>query len=204
MTFILGITGGIASGKTTATKTLESLGVEIVDADIIARNVVSNDYSNNSSALAKIVDHFGPAILLASDELDRARLRDIIFADPTEKRWLENLLHPIVRKQIIQQLSAIKSPYGVLSSPLLFEKEQQELVNHTLVIDVPIETQNTRAILRDNVNQQQINNIMDTQLSREERNKKADDIISNTGNIEELQEKITVYHKQLINKITAL
>jgi dephospho-CoA kinase len=104
MTFILGITGGIASGKTTATKTLESLGVEIVDADIIARNVVSNDYSNNSSALAKIVDHFGPAILLASGELDRARLRDIIFADPTEKRWLENLLHPIVRKQIIQQL----------------------------------------------------------------------------------------------------
>lgn len=204
MTFILGITGGIASGKTTATKTLESLGVEIVDADIIARNVVSNDYSNNSSALTKIVDHFGPSILLASGELDRARLRDIIFADPTEKRWLENLLHPIVRKQIIQQLSAIKSPYGVLSSPLLFEKEQQEWVNHTLVIDVPTETQNTRAILRDNVNQQQINNIMDTQLSREERNKKADDIISNTGNIEELQEKITVYHKQLINKITVL
>lgn len=204
MTFILGITGGIASGKTTATKTLESLGVEIVDADIIARNVVSNDYSNNSSALTKIVDHFGPAILLASGELDRARLRDIIFSDLAEKRWLENLLHPIVRKQIIQQLSAIKSPYGVLSSPLLFEKEQQEFVNHTLVIDVPIETQNTRAILRDNVNQQQINNIMDTQLSREERNKNADDIISNTGNVEELQEKITVYHNRLLNKITAL
>jgi dephospho-CoA kinase len=204
MTFILGITGGIASGKTTATKTLESLGVEIVDADIIARNIVSDNSSNNSSALAKIVDHFGPAILLTSGELNRAHLRDIIFSDSTEKRWLENLLHPIVRKQIIQQLSAIKSPYGVLSSPLLFEKEQQELVSRTLVIDVPIETQNMRATSRDNVNQQQINNIMDTQLSREERNKNADDIISNTGNVEELQEKITVYHNRLLNKITAL
>ena len=204
MTFILGITGGIASGKTTATKTLESLGVEIVDADIIARNIVSDNSSNNSSALAKIVDHFGPAILLTSGELNRAHLRDIIFSDSTEKRWLENLLHPIVRKQIIQQLSAIKSPYGVLSSPLLFEKEQQELVSRTLVIDVPIETQNMRATSRDNVNQQQINNIMNTQLPREERNKKADDIISNTGNVEELQEKITVYHNRLLNKITAL
>ena len=200
MTFILGITGGIASGKTTATKTLEALGIEVVDADIIARDIVSK----NAPALATIVEHFGSSILLKSGELDRARLRDIIFANPTEKRWLENLLHPIVRKQIIQQLSAIKSPYGVLSSPLLFEKEQQALVNRTLVIDAPIETQNTRAALRDNVNQQQINRIMNTQLSREERNKKANDIISNTGNIEELQEKITVYHNQLINKMTAL
>jgi dephospho-CoA kinase len=200
MTFILGITGGIASGKTTATKTLEALGIEVVDADIIARDIVSK----NTPALATIVEHFGQSILLKSGELDRARLRDIIFADPTEKRWLENLLHPIVRKQIIQQLSAIKSPYGVLSSPLLFEKEQQALVNRTLVIDAPIETQNTRAALRDNVNQQQINRIMNTQLSREERNKKANDIISNTGNIEELQEKITVYHNQLIYKMTAL
>jgi dephospho-CoA kinase len=200
MTFILGITGGIASGKTTATKTLESLGVEIVDADIIARNVVSN----SSSALANIVDHFGQSILLASGELDRAQLRDIVFSDPNEKRWLENLLHPIIRKQIIQQLSAVKSSYGVLSSPLLFEKEQQELVNRTLVIDVPIETQNARATLRDHVNQQQINSIMNTQLSREERNKKADDIITNTEKIEELQEKITAYHNQLINKVRSL
>ena len=205
MTFILGITGGIASGKTTATKTLESLGVEIVDADIIARDIVSK----NTPALASISEHFGQSILLSSDflhsgELNRPRLRELVFSNPKEKLWLENLLHPIVREKIIQQLSTIRSVYGVLSSPLLFEKKQQQLVNHTLVIDTPIDTQKTRAALRDNADQQQIENIMNMQLSREERNIQADDIITNTGNIDALQKKVTDYHHQLINKITSL
>jgi dephospho-CoA kinase len=200
MTFILGITGGIASGKTTATNTLEALGVEIIDADVIARNIVSQ----GSPSLKKIVDHFGASILLESGELNRTRLRDIIFSHAEEKGWLENLLHPIVRENILQQLSDIKSPYGVLSSPLLFEKNQHTLVDHTLVIDAPNNTQKARAALRDNANQQQIEDIINTQLSREDRNKQADDIILNTGSAEDLQQAITHYHHQLLNKVRAL
>jgi dephospho-CoA kinase len=202
MTFILGITGGIASGKTTATNTLEALGVEVVDADVIARNIVAQ----GSPALTNIVKHFGASILLGpgllgSGELNRTRLRDIIFSNPKERLWLENLLHPLVRENILQQLSTIRSPYGVLVSPLLFEKEQQELINHSLVIDAPTSIQKVRAVQRDNVDQQQIEDIIHSQLAREERNKYADDIIVNTGNIEDLQQAVTAYHHQLLSKV---
>lgn len=202
MTFILGITGGIASGKTTATQTLETLGIQVVDADVIARNIVPK----GSLALKKITQHFGPSILLGSDSLDsgelnRTRLREIIFSEPEEKHWLENLLHPLVREEIIQQLSAITSPYGVLSSPLLFEKNQHSLVDRTVVIDTPTSTQKIRAAQRDNTDQQQIERIIHSQLSREERNKKADDVIMNTGNVDELQQAMTAYHQQLLLKV---
>ena len=204
MTFILGITGGIASGKTTATQTLETLGIQVVDADVIARNTVSKD----SPALKKITQHFGPSILLGSDsdpldssELNRTQLREIIFSNPEEKQWLESLLHPLVRESIIHQLSKITSPYGVLSSPLLFEKNQHRLVDRTLVIDTPTSTQKVRAAQRDNTNQQQIERIIHSQLLREERNKKADDIIMNTGSVDELQQAVTAYHHQLLPKV---
>jgi len=216
MTFILGITGGIASGKTTATQTLETLGIQVVDADVIARDIVSKD----SLALKKITQHFGSSILLGSDsdsdpdsdsdsdsdsldsgELNRTRLREIIFSDPEEKHWLEHLLHPLVRDEIIRQLSTITSPYGVLSSPLLFEKNQHSLVDRTVVIDTPTSTQKIRAAQRDNTDQQQIERIIHAQLSREERNKKADDVIMNIGNLDELQQAMTAYHHQLLPKV---
>jgi dephospho-CoA kinase len=206
MTFILGITGGIASGKTTATKTLETLGIQVVDADVIARNIVSK----GSAALKKITQHFGASVLIGPDsesdsldsgELNRTRLREIIFSDPEEKHWLENLLHPLAREKIIQQLSTITSPYGVLSSPLLFEKNQRSLVDRTLVIDTPTSTQKVRAAQRDNTNQQQIERIIHSQLSREKRNKQADDIIMNTGSVDELRQAVTAYHHQLLPKV---
>ena len=206
MSFILGITGGIASGKTTATQALKTLGIQVVDADVIARNIVSKD----SVALKKITQHFGPSILIGSGydsdsldsgELNRTRLREIIFSNSEEKQWLESLLHPLVRESIIHQLSKITSPYGVLSSPLLFEKNQHRLVDRTLVIDTPTSTQKVRAAQRDNTNQQQIERIIHSQLLREERNKKADDIIMNTGSVDELQQAVTAYHHQLLPKV---
>jgi dephospho-CoA kinase len=198
MVFILGVTGGIASGKTTATTTLQSQGITVVDADVIARQAVSK----NSVALEEIIEHFGNTILLDSGELNRPLLRDIIFSAPQEKKWLENLLHPIVRKSILQQLANIDSIYGVLSSPLLFEQRQQLLVNRTLVIDCPDNLQKARASKRDDVSEQQIEDVMCTQLSRAERNQQADDIIINDSSVAALEYSVKQYHKKLLKEIT--
>jgi len=197
MIFILGITGGIASGKTTATTTLQTQGITVVDADVIARKAVSK----NSVALEKIIEHFGNTILLDSGELNRPLLRDIIFSTAPEKKWLENLLHPIVRKSILQQLANIDSTYGVLSSPLLFEQQQHLLVNRTLVIDCPDHLQKARASKRDGVSEQQIKDVMCTQLSRAERNQQADDIIINDSSVAVLEYSVKQYHKKLLKEI---
>jgi dephospho-CoA kinase len=203
MVFILGVTGGIASGKTTATTTFQSQGITVVDADVIARQAVSK----NSVALEEIIEHFGNTILLDSGELNRPLLRDIIFSaapekQRLEKKWLENLLHPLVRKSILQQLANIDSIYGVLSSPLLFEQQQQLLVNRTLVIDCPDNQQKARASKRDGVSEQQIEDVMCTQLSRAERNQQADDIIINDSSVAALEYSVKQYHKKLLKEIT--
>lgn len=197
MTFILGVTGGIASGKSTVTKSLQSFGIDVVDADIVAREVVAKD----SFALREIVRHFGHGLLLPSKELNRALLRERIFANKEDKAWLENLLHPIIRASIIQQLSSIRSTYGVLSSPLLFEKNQQLLVDRTLVIDCPEDIQKQRAMQRDAVSEQQILDIMSHQFSRNDRNRLADDIIVNDGSLKELTQAIEYYHHTLTKEI---
>lgn len=193
MVFILGVTGGIASGKTTVTDIFQSLGVDVVDADVVARNIVSL----GSPALLAITHHFGEKILLESGELDRKQLRGIIFSQPEEKKWLEETLHPIVRKKIQDQLLLITSAYGILSSPLLFETQQDALVDRTLVVDCPAELQIARASKRDTANQQQIERMMQTQLSREERNLRADDIIMNEGGLAELTKLVNDYHHTL-------
>lgn len=199
MPYILGVTGGIGSGKSAATDIFASLGIEVVDADIAAREVVGL----GCPALETIAEHFGADILLASGELNRALLREKIFSQPDEKQWLENLLHPLIREQIINQLAHIQSPYGVLSSPLLFETEQSHLADKTVVIDCTEQQQLARAMGRDTASENNIKHIMDAQLSREQRNAYADDVIDNSGDIDRLQLLVTEYHLQLLSSLNS-
>lgn len=194
MAFILGLTGGIGSGKSVASNHFETLGVTVVDSDIIAREVVAL----NSPALQHISEYFGKDILLATGELDRDQLRQRIFSNQKEKHWLEQLLHPLIRESTKQQLSIAPPPYSILSSPLLFESEQYRLTNRTLLIDCEEELQVSRAKHRDNTSSEDIKRIMSTQLSCKDRRQRADDIINNNGSISDLQNKIDNYHHSIL------
>lgn len=197
MPYIIGLTGGIGSGKSLATHYFSELGIEVVDADIIAREVVQL----GSPALRHIAEHFGSGILLPSGELNRAELRERIFSNADEKQWLENLLHPLIRTTIQVRLANIQSPYGILSSPLLFETQQNHLVDSTLVIDCSEDEQRARATQRDQVSLEQVNHIMASQLSRKDRCNNADSIINNSGSMDELQLAVNQYHNQLMKTL---
>jgi dephospho-CoA kinase len=187
---IVGLTGGIGSGKSEVSRRFEQLGITVVDADIVSREVVCI----GSVALTAIATHFGKDILNADGSLNRAQLRSHIFENLEEKRWLENLLHPIVRKEILNQLTQSQTPYSILSSPLLFETRQNELVSRVLVVDATEDLQLKRASARDTNNTDQIQKIMATQLSRIDRCKKADDIIENHGDLNELDVAVKKLH----------
>ena len=143
--FVVGLTGGIGSGKTAVSDRFATRGITIVDADIAARVVVEP----GQPALTSIAEHFGEDILTANGELDRAALRAKVFADPDERVWLEALLHPRISECIGEQLAAAKSAYAVLVSPLLFETNQIRFTNRVLVVDVPEELQLERTMARD-------------------------------------------------------
>lgn len=188
---IIGLTGGIGSGKSEVSLRFAALGIEIVDADLVARDLVMP----GSDSLLAIADHFGPDILLPDGSLNRSHLRDIIFTDNAEKTWLENLLHPLINQRIRDLLSQSKGQYVILSSPLLLETEQYLLVNRVLVVDTSELLQVERASKRDAKQEAQIRAIMATQLSRAERCNRATDIIQNHGDLSELDEQIMRLHK---------
>ena len=187
---IIGLTGGIGSGKTEVSRRFEKLGIQVVDADIIARQVVEP----KSHALNQITKHFGLHILTEDLQLNRSKLREIIFANPLEKIWLENLLHPIIRAETIKQLNGTTSIYCILVSPLLLEKDQHTLVNRILVIDTDPALQISRASARDSSSPEQIERIIATQHSREKRLAQADDVITNTGDLNNLDQQVNALH----------
>ena len=189
--FTIGLTGGIGSGKSAASERFSRLGIDVVDADDVARAAVTT----GSDALAEIGAHFGLDILLASGELNRPRLREIIFSQPEQKEWLESLLHPIINATIRTKLTAATSQYVILSSPLLLETQQHQLVDRILVVDTSEQLQVERAGLRDRNNEAQIKAIMNNQLSRLDRCNRANDIIQNHGDIVELDEQISKLHE---------
>lgn len=190
MVFIVGLTGGIASGKTTATRYFIQKSIQVVDADQIARDIVQP----NSKALSSIQSHFGEAIIHANGGLNRKKLRDIIFNHNKEKKWLENLLHPMIREEIVLQLAQVTSPYGILVSPLLLETNQHALVHHILVIDAGEETQIARTLHRDHTSEEQTRNIIKAQLSREKRLASANDVVENNASIEHLYSQLERLH----------
>src|SRR5699024_9074048 len=146
MALIVGLTGGIGSGKTAASDYLASLGITIVDADVVAREVVEP----GQPALAQIETHFGREVILPNGHLNRATLRDIVFANPEQRKILEQITHPAIGAAIIAQLQAATSPYSVLASPLLLETSQHQMVKRILLIDVPEDLQIARTTTRDN------------------------------------------------------
>jgi dephospho-CoA kinase len=189
--WILGLTGGIGSGKSAAAEHFSALGVHTVDADQAARWVVEP----SRPALAQIASHFGPDILLADGQLNRPALRAHIFSQPEERRWLERLLHPLIRQEIIAALGKASSPYAILVSPLLIESKQTQLTQRVLVIDIPEALQLERAMLRDRADESQIRAILEVQIKREERLKHADDVLINDGTLSHLHEQVERLHR---------
>jgi dephospho-CoA kinase len=173
--WILGLTGGIGSGKSAAAQCFVDLGVHLVDADNAARWVVEP----GRPALAQIAEHFGAGVLQADGTLNRSALRELIFKDPQQRVWLEGLLHPLIREEIRQYLARAESAYAILVSPLLLETSQHQMVQRVLVIDVPESVQIERTVMRDKTNEEQVRAILKAQASREERLSRADDVIVN-------------------------
>ena len=194
MKFVLGLTGGIGSGKSAASEWFEAQGIAVVDADIVAREVVNI----GQPALQQIQQAFGDWVLLEDGSLNRRALREYIFQSPEARKTLENITHPAIRTSIIQQLHAAQSPYAILVSPLLFETNQHELTQHTLLIDAAIELQIQRASQRDGQNVEQIQKIIAAQMPREQKCAMADDIVLNDGELEHLYAHLTPLHEKYL------
>ncbi|MBE8168435.1 MAG: dephospho-CoA kinase [Shewanella sp.] len=192
--YIVGLTGGIGSGKTTVANLFAAQGIDLIDADIVAREVVEP----NSEGLAVIVEHFGQHMLLSNGQLDRSALRECIFSQPKQRLFLNECLHPLIRKRMLELIKYSTSAYAVLVVPLLFENGLDSLVDRTLVVDISPELQIERTLRRDNVDAGQIENIIRSQMPRQQRLTRADDIINNQGMIEEVEQAVMVLHKQYL------
>ncbi len=188
--WILGLTGGIGSGKSAAAERFIELGVHLVDADQAARWVVEP----GRPALASIVEHFGPGVLQNDGQLDRAALRQLIFADPQQRRWLEALLHPLIGQEIFSYLAKAESPYAVLVSPLMIESGQFRQVQRILVVDAPEALQVQRTLRRDQTSPEQVDAILKAQASREARLRHADDVLVNDRDLAWLHGEVDRLH----------
>lgn len=193
--YIIGLTGGIGSGKTTVSNIFNELHIEIIDADIIARDVVAK----GSNGLKAIKKHFGNDVIEPNGELNRALLRQKIFSNKADKDWLNGLLHPLIRDEIISQALSATSKYCIISAPLLIENKLTNLVNRVLVVDVTETTQLKRTTSRDNNTIEQVQAIIDSQITRKERLTHANDIISNENcSIAKLRETIIKLHREYL------
>ncbi len=195
MSFVVGLTGGIASGKTTVANLFQQqFSIDIVDADVIAREVVEP----GTPGLDQITQHFGQTILHPDGSLNRAELRQRIFAEPAEKEWLEALLHPMIRQRMQQALKQTHSPYALLVVPLLVENKLESMTDRILVIDVDEKTQILRTMQRDGTSEEQAKNILAAQASREQRLSIADDVIENNVNSKQLLQLVTNLHQKYL------
>ena len=183
---VVGLTGGIASGKTAVSRCFDQLGVPVIDADVVAREVVEP----GRPALDAIVEKFGREVLDETGRLDRRMLRELVFADPELRRELEQLLHPEIRRRMKQKIAELHQDYVVLVIPLLLEVEQTNLVDRVLVVDAPERAQISRAMERDGSSEKEIRDIMSAQLPREQRLARADDIIENRGTLRDLCDRV--------------
>ena len=195
---IVGLTGGIGSGKSTVARLFAVHGVQWVDADDVAREVVEP----GTPALEAIAQHFGRQILLETGELNRAELRTLIFQDKSERLWLEQLLHPLIREAMLEQLHPkdYTLPYTLLVSPLLLETDQHELVNEIVVIDVPVDVQLARTVSRDGNTAEQVQRIIDAQMPRDERLSKADHVIDNASGVAYAKTQVDTLHTRFITE----
>ncbi len=193
---IIGVTGGIASGKSTVARAFAALGAPWVDADDVAREVVEP----GEPALAEITARYSRARVLNDDgTLNRRALREIVFADSAERRWLESATHPRIRARLTEHLARLEAsgaPYVLLVSPLLFESGQSEMTDRTLVIDVPEALQIERTAARDDVDEAQARAIVAAQMPRAERLARADDVLDNGGSEAQMQRRVAELDRQ--------
>ena len=194
---IIGLTGGIGSGKSVASDKFASLGITVVDADVASRTVVEP----GMPALQEIESHFGLEIISEDGQLDRAKLREVIASDAEERKWLESVLHPRIGEQIAKEISESTSPYTLFVAPLLLETNSQEMCARVVVVDVPNNVQVERTARRDKVPTDQVEQIVSTQMGREKRLEKADDVLLNTGTIEELEKKVEQLHEKYLQMV---
>ncbi len=190
----VGLTGGIASGKSTVADLFAKHGVTIIDADVIAREVILP----GESAYDAIITYFGKNIIGAEQQIERAKLRQIVFNNPEKRIWLEKLLHPLIRDRMIACSLKANSPYCIHVVPLLIETWPHPEINRILVVDVSVETQIKRLKIRDNLDKDMIENMLQAQISREERLAHADDIIVNEGDLTALVDAVEKLHEKYL------
>jgi dephospho-CoA kinase len=192
--FRVGLTGGIASGKSTVADYFAELGVPVVDTDLIAREVVSI----NSPALEEIRTAFGPDVISADGTLDRAAMRKIVFADDGKRRLLESILHPRIRELAFRRADQASAPYVIIVVPLLFESPMRNAMDRILVLDCSVETQLKRLLARDCETEEQANKIIAAQATRDERLSIADDVITNDGDLEATRREVGRLHRRYL------
>ena len=192
--FRVALTGGIASGKTTVANLFAGLGVPLIDTDVIARQVVEP----GEPALAQVVATFGPDVLDTDGRLDRRRMRERIFADPTAKQRLEAILHPAIRAEMERQSREVGGPYQVLVIPLLTEGKRRDHVDRVLLVDVPEELQIQRLMMRDGVAHEQARASLNAQATRADRLAVADDVVRNTGRVDDLRAEVAMLHTKYL------
>ncbi|MEE9580872.1 MAG: dephospho-CoA kinase [Nitrosomonadaceae bacterium] len=196
MPLVIGLTGGIGSGKTSAAKCFTTLGADVIDTDKIAHELTQPQ----GSAISSIQKSFGKNFITANGELDRKKMRDLVFSDGTSRRQLEAILHPLIRKEAARLTTLASSPYIVIVVPLLLETGgYREKVQRILVVDCNEEIQAARAIIRSGLNEQEVHAIMTTQISRQKRLKQADDVIVNDMDILHLQKQVEILHRKYLS-----
>ena len=193
-TFVVGLTGGIGSGKSAVSERFERLGIQVVDADLASRAVVEP----GRPALKAIEAHFGPDVITPDGSLDRAALRKLIFENEEERRWLEALTHPLINDYIADALEKADSPYVILAHPLLVETGQTGICHRVLVVDVPEALQVQRTMDRDGNPESQVRAIMAAQASRGERLAAADDVIVNDQDLAHLDDQVARLHARYL------
>ncbi len=187
----VGLTGGIASGKTTVSDLFKQLGVPIIDADIIAHQLVQPP----SPVLRLLAETFGQAVLQADGQLNRAYLRELVFQKPEQKQKLEAIMHPRIRAEMLAQVAQVTTPYCILSIPLLLETQQMQLVDKILVVDCPAELQRERLARRSGLDESMISAILAAQASRQQRQAIATEMVDNSLTMETLSTKIHQLHE---------
>ena len=195
MTFVVGLTGGIGCGKSSASQFFSDLGIDVIDTDIIARQLTQP----NGSAISLIQNTFGSSVITADGALDRNKMRDLVFANSESRHKLEQILHPLILKAVIRRIKQSQAPYVIVVIPLLFEtNDYNHLIQHILVIDCDEQQQLLRTMERSNLSEQKVRSIMATQVARETRIQKADDVILNNQDIEYLKAQILLLHHKYL------
>ena len=192
--FTVVLTGGIGSGKTAVSSHFASLGVPVIDTDLIARELVEP----GQPALARIAEAFGPGFLAADGRLDRARMRRAIFSDPALKRRLESILHPLIGAEVLRRVNAQTSPYCILVIPLYAESAAYAWVDRVLVVDVSEQTQIARVMKRDGIDRAEAVSILRSQADRQGRVSLADDVLDNSGDMARLREQVEKLHHEYL------